>query len=134
MWTVKDLIKELEKFSPDLPVTIESDIDIIYGFGIKSSGCNDVADWVECYVDFSDERYKVSFDTEKENKNYKIKLVSIDETYGYETYYYSDFISLVKRGYIKVKENEFQHTETIRYTTLIPNSCAVIVTEGVEVI
>lgn len=108
--------------------------DTIFGFGIRSINSYDTSDWVECYIDFSNDMYRVSFDVEKEPRNYKIKLTAIDEAYGSETYYYSDFISLVERGYIRVKENEFQHVEKIRLITTITNSCAVIVTETTEVI
>lgn len=103
-------------------------------FGTKYIDRDDNADWVECYIDFSDERFRVSFNVKEERKNYKIKLTAINETYGSETYYYDDFIGHIEKGYIVVKENEYQHTEYVQFIEPIKNSCAIIVTEGTEIV
>lgn len=47
--------------------------------------------WTECEIDES--RYKV-------DDNYKITLRSLNPEYGYEDYYQSDFLSLMKEGFI----------------------------------
>lgn len=56
----------------------------IPGIAFKSS--NSPTQMVECVIDES--RYTV-------DDNYKIQCRALDESYGYETYYQSDFNSLV---------------------------------------
>lgn len=62
--------------------------------------------WVECEI--VEERYKVS-------DGYKVELRAIESGYGKETYYQSDFESLVKKGYILEKTSDNQYVKEITW-------------------
>ena len=97
-------------------------------FGKTYGGNNDNEEWTECYI--NEDEYLVDFN----DSPYKIKLTACDQRFGSETFYYSDFISLIKSGHILIKENEFQRVVPFKEITRIPNSCAVLVTEGTTVV
>ena len=70
------------------------------GWGYTSS--TDREKWVECEV--VENRIKSSS---------KVTLRSIEEGYGQEEFYRSDFDSLVSSGFIIEKENDNQHVDEI---------------------
>lgn len=74
----------------------------IIGFCFTSG--NDREKWVECKII---EHHDNGFG--------KIVLQSIEEGYGHEKFYISDFISGIKQGYIIPKERESQHVEEIHW-------------------
>jgi hypothetical protein len=74
----------------------------LLGIALKSS--NSRAKWVECYIDES--RYKLA-------DGYKITLRAIDERYGSESFYQSDFKSMLKNGDVLEKTNPSQHVEEV---------------------
>ena len=76
-------------------------IQTCFGF-ISFTSSTDREKWVECEIDES--RYKV-------DNGYKVTLRSIEEGYGRENYYQSDFKSLVKSGHIIKKTSSTQHAE-----------------------
>lgn len=97
---------------------------IIPQIGIAITSLSNVT-WVECRIDES--RYKVA-------DEYKITLVSLDERYSYRHYYQSDFESLVKKGYIIIKNNDLTHIKRIKWAEPCGNTLIVheadIVLEG----
>lgn len=115
---------------------VKQDIINFPGIGLmyfgKTYGINNNnEEWTECYI--NEDEYLVNFGSEKDSP-YKIKLTACDQAFGSETYYYQDFISLIKSGHILIKENEFQRPVPYRFVTNIPNSCATIVEEGTVVV
>lgn len=82
--------------------------------------------WTECKIDES--RYKVS-------DGYKITLRSIDPMFTYDHYYQSDFMSLMKSGWIIVKTSDKQTIQHIKWLEHLCGKAYVvheadIVTEG----
>lgn len=105
-------------------------IGITY-FGKTYNGVNDKEEWTECYI--NENEFLVNMN-DKENPPYKIKLTACDQSFGSETFYWLDFLSLLRDGYILLKENEFQMPIPYKNITPIPNSCATIVEEGTIVV
>lgn len=105
-------------------------IGITY-LGKTYGGDNIKEEWVECYI--NEDEFLVNMD-DKEHPPYKIKLTACDQSFGSETFYWLDFLSLLKNGFILVKENEFQRPIPYKKVTPIPNSCATIVEEGTVVV
>ena len=90
----------------------------IFGFCYTSS--TDDEKWVECVID--ERRYKI-------DDGYKVTLRAIDENYGIEHYYQSDFNRLMELGYIIKKTSSSQHVELIKnYSPLTDN--VYLVNEG----
>lgn len=58
--------------------------------------------WVECKI--VEDRYKVS-------DGYKVDLKSLEDGYARESFYQSDFTSLIKAGRIIPKTSDTQHVE-----------------------
>ena len=87
-------------------------------------------EWTECYID--ETTYPIDFSNE--NDIYKIELTSIDESFGSQIFYYSDFIQLIKDGCVIVKTNPFQKPINTKLIENIPNSCATIITETTVVV
>ena len=60
----------------------------------------------------SDKTYPVKFVVEKyweddeDPMAYKVKLKPLEEGFGYEKFYSSDLVSLIRKGIVKVVENE----------------------------
>ena len=100
-------------------------IEIVTPFGLcMVSG--DKETWTECKIDES--RYKVS-------DGYKITLRSIDPMFTYNHYYQSDFMSLMKSGWIIVKTSDKQTIQHIKWLEHLCGKAYVvheadIVTEG----
>jgi hypothetical protein len=100
-------------------------------FGKTYSGDNNREEWVECYI--NEDQFLVNMNDE-ENPPYKIKLTACDQSFGSETFYWESFLSMLRGGYILLKENEFQRPIPYKNITPIPNSCATIVEEGTVVV
>lgn len=86
-----------------------SKLNNVYFMGekfISYKSSSDQKRWVECEI--VEDTYKVS-------DRYKVELKALDEQYGSETFYQSDFCSLMKDGYIIEKTSENQHVEKIRW-------------------
>jgi hypothetical protein len=69
-----------------------------YGF-VKLTSSSDEPVVVECRIDES--QYKVE-------DGYKVTLKAIDERFGYDHFYVLDLVSLIQRGYIKIKGGDEQ--------------------------
>ena len=100
-------------------------------FGKTYNGANDKEEWTECYI--NEDEFLVNMN-DKEHPPYKIKLTACDQSFGSETFYWLDFLSLLRDGHILLKENEFQRPIPYKNITPIPNSCATIVGEGTVVV
>lgn len=101
-------------------------IGITY-FGKTYGGDNVKEEWVECYI--NEDEFLINMNDE-ENPPYKIKLTACDQSFGSETFYWLDFLSMLRGGDILFKENEFQKPVPYKNITPVPNSCATIVEEG----
>ena len=87
-------------------------INIVPMIGWAYTSSSDPEKWVECEI--VEDRYKVK-------DGYKVTLQSIEEGYGREHFYQTDFESLLKSGYVLVKEREEQHVELMKwYEPLTP--------------
>lgn len=62
--------------------------------------------WVECKI--IEDRYKV-------DENYKVTLEAIEPGYGRETFYQSDFVSLMESGFVIKKTSDNQHVEKVTW-------------------
>lgn len=100
-------------------------------FGKTYGGDTNKEEWVECYI--NEDEFLINMNDE-ENPPYKIKLTACDQSFGSETFYWLDFLSMLRDGYILVKENEFQQIIPYKNVIPIPNSCATIVEEGTIVV
>ena len=98
---------------------------------MRSYGSDTEMEWVECYI--NEDEYLINMNDGKDPP-YKIKLTACDQSYGSETYYWTDFLSLLREGNIKVKESDFDVVVPYRRVNNIPNSCATIVEEGTVVV
>lgn len=67
---------------------------------------SDSEKWVECEI--VEDRYKVE-------DGYKVTLQSIENGYGREHFYQTDFESLIKSGLILEKERKSQHVELVKW-------------------
>ena len=75
-------------------------------FGITFTSSSSREKWVECEI--IEKRYKIS-------DGYKVELKPIEDGYGNEIFYQSDFESLINTGIIIPKINENQHVEEIEW-------------------
>lgn len=82
-------------------------INIVPLIGWCYTSSSDPEKWVECEV--VEDRYKVE-------DGYKITLQSIEDGYGREHYYQTDFDSLLRSGFVLEKERESQHVELIKWS------------------
>ena len=69
-------------------------------FGRIYTGDDTDLEWTECYV--NEDEYLI--DMNDNTCPYKIKLTACDQSFGSETYYWTDFISLVQAGIILIKK------------------------------
>lgn len=99
-------------------------------FGRIYTGDDADLEWTECYI--NEDEYLI--DMNDNTCPYKIKLTACDQSFGSETYYWTDFISLVKSRTILIKNNEFECPMPYKIQIPIPNSCAMIVEEGTAII
>ena len=99
-------------------------------FGRVYTGNDTDLEWTECYI--NEDEYLI--DMNDNTCPYKIKLTACDQSFGSETYYWSDFISLVQEGIILIKNNEFEYPMPYKIQIPIPNSCAKIVEEGIAIV
>ena len=72
----------------------------------KSYGPGEPTFWAEFEV--IEDRYKLE-------DNYKVELKAVDPIYGRETFYRSDFESMVESGFILKKTGEGQHVQEITW-------------------
>ena len=77
-------------------------LNLIPFIGWSYTTTSDPEKWVECEV-------------VEIQGNYKIKLKSIEAGYGSEEYYYYDFKSMVRSGYIIEKTRDDQHVELVKW-------------------
>ncbi len=89
-------------------------------FDISFTTSSDAPEWFECEV--VEDRYKVA-------DNYKITLRDINGR-AHETYYQSDFLSLMYEGFIIPKTHDDMHIKTVSFNEPIPNTIAYIHHEG----
>lgn len=66
-------------------------LEVFFGIIALRDGNYDKAQWVECEVDES--RYKL-------DDHYKVTLKALDERYGSESFYQTDFRSMLRDGFI----------------------------------
>ena len=87
---------------------------ILSYFGIISlkSGDSSTKRWVKCKVDES--RYKIE-------DGYKVTLKALDESYGKEDYYQTDFESLLKSGLI-IEDNGQKPVKIVQRISLGGNA------------
>lgn len=81
-------------------------INIVPFIGWTYTTSSDTEKWVECEV--VEDRYKLE-------DGYKVTLQSIENGYGREHFYQSDFESLINQGFILVKEGKSQHVELVKW-------------------
>lgn len=74
-----------------------------FGFCMVSG---DKETWTECKID--ENRYKVA-------DGYKVTLRSLNPMFTYDHYYQSDFMSMVKEGFIIVKTSDNQTIQHIKW-------------------
>lgn len=81
--------------------------------GIAPIGINDgKCTWRECVID--ETRYKIE-------DGYKITLKAIDGSNGKEHFYQSDFLSGIRGGFIKQKQNIDDHIEHVCWREPVGN-------------
>ena len=80
--------------------------------------------WVECEI--VEDRYKV-------DDGYKVTLRAIENGFGQEHYYQSDFESLVEQGYIIMKTKEHQHVEDVSWIEPLTDLAYLVHTASVVV-